>query len=126
MSIVIKPASTEEFFKRAGEIADAADKQIPVSPSDKILSFEPEAFQLLVSGRRLALLRYLRNAGTATVESLSQATGLARTTVSRDVNSLEKLGLIHLRITPSFPRGRHKVIEPVYGKHERLILQTEI
>ncbi|MCP4698847.1 MAG: helix-turn-helix transcriptional regulator [Gammaproteobacteria bacterium] len=124
MSIVIKSESTEDFFKRAGEIAEAADKALPVQPGDKIVTFEPEAFHLLMSGKRLALLRYVRNTDGATLESLSQTTGLARTTVSRNINSLEKLGLIQFRFVP--PHGQHKIIESVYGKHERLIVQTEI
>jgi predicted transcriptional regulator len=122
MSIVIKPANTEDFFKRAKEIAQAADKAQPVASSDKVVTFEPEAFHLLMSGKRLALLRYVRDTGTTTLDSLSQATGLARTTISRDINSLVKLGLIQFHTT----QNKQKIIEPVYGKPERLIVQTEI
>jgi len=124
MSTVIKAASTEDFFKRAGKIAEAADKALPVPPGDKVVTFEPEAFHVLMSGKRLELLRYVRDTGTATLESLSQASGLARTTVSKNINSLAKLGLIQFRTAS--PHGRQKIIEPVYGKDERLIVQTEI
>lgn len=121
MNIVIKPATTEDFFKRAREIAQAADKAQPITSSDKVVTFEPEAFHLLMSGKRLALLRYVRDTGTTTLDSLSQATGLTPTTVSRHINSLVKLGLIQFHTTHN-----QKIIEPVYSKRERLIVQTEV
>ncbi|SEH07071.1 winged helix-turn-helix domain-containing protein [Candidatus Venteria ishoeyi] len=93
-------------------------------PTEKVVTFEPDAFDLLMSGKRLALLRYVRDTGTATLESLSEATGLARTTVSRNINLLAKLGLIQFSTSSAY--GRHKVIEPVYSKQQRLIVQTEI
>ena len=79
---------------------------------------------MLLSGKRLELLRCVRDTGTATLESLSQATGLARPTVSKHINSLAKLGLIQFRAAS--PHGRQKIIEPVYGKQDRLVVQTEI
>jgi predicted transcriptional regulator len=106
MSIVIKSASTEDFFQRAREVAEMADKALPLPSGDKVVTFEPQAFHLLLSGKRLELLRCVRNTGTTTLESLSQATGLTRPTVSKYINSLEKLGLIQFRAAS--PHGRKK------------------
>jgi hypothetical protein len=50
MSIVIKAATVEDFFRRAAEIAEAADAKTPVLPADKVIRLEPEAFHLLMSG----------------------------------------------------------------------------
>lgn len=122
MSIVIKSASTEDFFKRAGEIAEAADNALPTPPCDKVITFEPEAFHSLMSGKRLALLRYVRNIGMTTLESLIQETGLSHAVVSKDIDSLAKLGLVEFKTTSL----QENYIAPIYSKHERLIVQTVV
>jgi predicted transcriptional regulator len=120
--LTIKTGTQEDFFKRGRELARAADRGEPL-PDEHIISFEdPADMMKLVTQARLALFRAVKEAPG----SISQIAGRLhrdRSAVKRDVDELERVGLVMVdeKVLPG-----HGRMKEVRAAAHRFSLQVEI
>jgi predicted transcriptional regulator len=112
MKTTIKVANTEEFFKRGKSIAKLADQGKPI-PRERIIAFEdPEDLARLITTAKLVLFREVKEC-PGSITDLSQRLHRDRSAVKRDVDELERFGLVEVEEKP-FPRhGRKKEVRAV-------------
>ena len=107
--VTIKTGSTEEFFKRGRKIARLADKGQPIPPHT-IISFEEPADVLkLLTPARLAVFQAAREQPSS-ITALSDRLKRDRSAVKRDVDELEKAGLLLIESQVLPGHGRMKQV----------------
>jgi len=105
------------FFARAGEHARMLDRGEELAP-EMTISFENASDMMRVlSPQRVRVLRVVRQ-GAAPVSTL--AIGLNRDTraVSRDVDLLERLGLLRTWYQVNPGHGKRRIVEPCAAKFQ--------
>ncbi|MGB8258893.1 MAG: hypothetical protein WCE75_01020 [Terracidiphilus sp.] len=115
--ITLRTGSTEDFFRRLRDHAEKLDRGEVLPPGITITFEDPEdLFEVLTSER----VRLLRSVKEESQQISALAAGLKRNVraVSRDVNLLEKAGLLRTsyRINPG--HGRLKMVEPVAREYK--------
>ncbi|MDP4027437.1 MAG: HTH domain-containing protein [Gallionella sp.] len=109
MKTTIKVASTDEFFKRGKEISGLADQGKRI-PRERIISFEnPEDLARLVTTAKLVLFREVKKC-PGSITDLSQRLHRDRSAVKRDIDELERIGLVEVEEIPFPGHGRKKEV----------------
>lgn len=112
MKTVLKVEGPEEFFRRGKEIARLADLGKPL-PEERIISFEdPEDMSRLITAGRLALFREVRR-HPGSITELSERLHRDRSAVKRDIDELERAGLIEVEMKPFPGHGQKKEVRAV-------------
>ena len=112
MKTIIKVANTDEFFKRGKKIAKLLDQGQRI-PRERIISFEdPEDLARLITTAKLVLFREVR-ACPGSITDLSQRLHRDRSAVKRDVDELERIGLVEVEEKPFPGHGRKKEVRAV-------------
>lgn len=112
MRTTIKIASPDEFFKKGKEIARLADQGKPIQP-ERIIAFEnPEDLARIITTAKLILLREVK-ACPGSITNLSQRLHRDRSAVKRDIDELEKIGLVDVEEKPFPGHGRIKEVRAV-------------
>src|SRR3989338_2718923 len=112
MKTTIKVAGTDEFFKRGKEIAKLADQGKRIA-RERIISFEdPVDLARLITTAKLVLLREVREC-PGSITDLSLRLHRDRSAVKRDIDELQRIGLVEIE-EKSFPgHGRKKEVRAV-------------
>jgi predicted transcriptional regulator len=108
----IRVEPVEAFFKRARKVAALADSGRRIPPS-RVVAFED--FQTLLhvlTEKRVLLMRQLKE-GPASISDLARKLKRDRSAVTRDVQFLESVGVVHVTEKPLPGHGRQKWITPV-------------
>lgn len=112
MKTTIKVAHTDEFFKRGKTIAKLADQGKRI-PRERIISFEdPEDLAKLITTAKLMLFREVKEC-PGSITDLSQRLHRDRSAVKRDVDELERFGLVEVEEMPLPGHGRKKEVRAV-------------
>ena len=112
MKTTIKVANTEEFFKRGKSIAKLADQGKPI-PRERIIAFEdPEDLARLITTAKLVLFREVKEC-PGSITDLSQRLHRDRSAVKRDVDELERFGLVEVEEKPFPGHGRIKEVRAI-------------
>lgn len=112
MRTTIKVASTDEFFNRGKKIARLADQGKSI-PHERIISFEnPEDLARLITTAKLVLFREVKEC-PGSITDLSQRLHRDRSAVKRDVDELERIGLVEVEDIPFPGHGRKKEVRAV-------------
>ncbi len=112
MKTTIKVANIDEFFKRGKEIAKLADKDKHI-PRERIISFEaPEDLAKLITTAKLVLFRAVKEC-PGSITDLSQRLHRDRSAVKRDIDELERIGLVEVEEMPFPGHGRRKEVRAV-------------
>jgi len=112
MRTVIKVEGPADFFKRGKLVARLADLGKPI-PKEHIIAFEdPEDMARLITTAKLALFREVR-LGAGSITELAGRLNRDRSAVKRDVDELEKAGLIEVEDMPLPGHGRKKEVRAV-------------
>ena len=112
MKTILTAEKPERFFSRGKTVAKLADagKAIPV---EYIIAFEDsEDMARLVTTAKLALFRAVRES-PGSITELSDRLQRDRSAVKRDIDMLEKAGLITVEDIPHAGHGRKKEIRVV-------------
>jgi len=107
----VKTSTVEEFFSTVGSVMRSADKAEAIKPHVKTLSFEdPMEMLHFLSAAKLKLIHRIRQQSDS-ITNLAKDTHRKISAVTRDINELEKVGIVktHSVINPG--HGRHKIIE---------------
>jgi len=112
MKTTIKVASTEEFFQRGKKIAKLVDQGKRIS-RERIISFkDPEDLARLITTARLVLFREVKEC-PGSITNLSQRLHRDRSAVKRDIDELERFGIVEIEELPFPGHGRKKEVRAV-------------
>lgn len=107
--IIVKTGTEGDFFARGRKFAQAADLQQKL-PVQTTISFEdPAELIALVTTARLALFRAVKDA-PGSITQISLRLHRDRSAVKRDVDALEKAGLVTVAEKVSPGHGRMKEV----------------
>ncbi|MDD2721855.1 MAG: MarR family transcriptional regulator [Gallionella sp.] len=112
MKTTIKVANADDFFRRGKEIARLADQGKRI-PAERIISFEdPEDLARLITTAKLILFRAVKES-PGSITDLSQRLHRDRSAVKRDIDELERIGLVEVEDIPFPGHGRRKEVRAV-------------
>jgi predicted transcriptional regulator len=119
---IVKTGTTEEFFKRGRKVAKLAD-QGERMPEEQIISFEdPGDVLRLLTAARLELFRAIKER-PGSITDVAERLHRDRSAVKRDVDALEKAGLV--RINPKVLPG-HGLMKEVSVAAKRFQLEAHL
>jgi predicted transcriptional regulator len=112
MRTVINVEGPTDFFKRGKLVAKLADQGKTIS-REHIISFEePEDMARLITTAKLALFREIRQSAGSITE-LAERLHRDRSAVKKDIDDLEKAGLIEVQDMPLSGHGRKKEVRAI-------------
>ncbi|HRP95119.1 MAG TPA: MarR family transcriptional regulator [Rhodocyclaceae bacterium] len=120
--LIVKTGTEEDFFKRGRQLARAADRGERL-PDERIISFEdPADVMKLITAARLALFRSVKEM-PGSITEISERLHRDRSAVKRDVDELERAGLVTVaeKVLPG-----HGRMKEVRATAHRISLQAEI
>jgi len=119
--LTIKTGTEEQFFKRGRLLAETADKGGKL-PNERILSFEdPTDIIKLMTPTRLALFRSIKDS-SGSITNIAERLHRDRSAVKRDVDEMERAGLVTVTEKSLPGHGRMKEVR---ATAERFSLQAE-
>lgn len=120
--LTIKTGTEDDFFKRGRKLAQSADKGEPL-PDERIISFEdPADVMKLITSARLALFRTIKEM-PGSITQISERLHRDRSAVKRDIDELERAGLVTVD-EKTFPG--HGRMKEVRATADRFSLQAEV
>lgn len=120
--LTIKTGTEADFFKRGRTLAQSADKGEPL-PDERIISFEdPADVMKLITSARLALFRTIKEM-PGSITQISERLHRDRSAVKRDIDELERAGLVTVD-EKTFPG--HGRMKEVRATADRFSLQAEV
>lgn len=117
--LTIKTGTEEDFFKRGRELAKAADRGDRL-PDERTISFEdPADVMKLITAARLALFRAVKEM-PGSITEISERLHRDRSAVKRDVDALERAGLVTIanKVLPG--HGRMKEVRATANRFSLL------
>lgn len=120
--LTIKTGTEEDFFMRGRQLASAADlgEQLP---DERIVSFEDPADLIkLITAARLTLFRVVKEM-PGSITQISERLHRDRSAVKRDVDELEKAGLVTITEKALPGHGRMKEVR---ATSNRFTLQADV
>ena len=111
----IRVEQVDSFFERGRKLAKLADRGEPI-PSSTIVAFEDvEALLHVLTEKRVLLLKQVKETPTS-ISLLAKKLKRDRSAVTRDVQLLERYGVIQITEKPLPGHGKQKWITPVAGQ----------
>lgn len=120
--LTIKTGSADDFFKRGRQLARAADRGEQL-PDERIVSFEdPADVMKLITAARLALFRAVKEM-PGSITEIANRLHRDRSAVKRDIDELERAGLVTIadKVLPG-----HGRMKEVRATANRFSLQAEV
>ena len=120
--LTIKTGTEEDFFKRGRLLAKAADRGESLT-DERTISFEdPADMMKLITAARLALFRAVKEM-PGSITQISERLHRDRSAVKRDVDELERAGLVTIadKVLPG-----HGRMKEVRATANRFSLQAEV
>ena len=120
--LTVKTGTEHDFFKRGRQLARVADRGEPL-PEERIVSFEdPADLMKLITGARLALFRAVKEM-PGSITQIAERLHRDRSAVKRDVDELERAGLVTIadKVLPG-----HGRMKEVRAAANRFSLQAEV
>ena len=120
--LTIKTGTEADFFRRGRKLAKAVDRGEQL-PDERIISFEdPADVMKLITAGRLALFRAVREM-PGSITEISERLHRDRSAVKRDVDELERAGLVTVaeKVLPG-----HGRMKEVRATANRFRLQAEV
>jgi len=110
--ITVTTETSDGFFKRVLRNAARLDRGEAIAPGITISFEDPLEMLEVLTSERVRLLRKAKS-GAAPVADLASSLKRDVRAVSRDVDRLEKAGLLRTSFQTNPGHGRRKVVEPV-------------
>lgn len=110
--VTITTGTADQFFERMRAHAAKLDRGQSISPGITITFEDPLEMLEVLTAERVRLLRRAKK-GAAPVADLASALRRDVRAVSRDVDRLERAGLLRTSFQTNPGHGRRKVVEPV-------------
>ena len=111
----IRVEGVDSFFERGRKLAKSMDRGDAI-PSSRVVSFEDiESLLQVLTKKRLLVLKQVKKT-PASIGELARKLKRDRSAVSRDVQVLERYGVIQVTEKPLPGHGRQKWITPLAGE----------
>jgi predicted transcriptional regulator len=111
----IRVESVDSFFERGRKLAKAADRGDRI-PDSRVVAFEDvEDLLCLLTAKRVLLLKQVKETPTS-ISMLAKKLNRDRSAVTRDVQILERFGVIQVTEKPLPGHGRQKWVTPLAGE----------
>ena len=111
----IRVERVDAFFERGRKLAKAADKSGAI-PSRRVVAFEDvESLLHVLTEKRVLLLKQVRETPSS-ISLLAKKLKRDRSAVTRDVQVLERFGVVQVTEKPLPGHGRQKWITPLAGE----------
>jgi predicted transcriptional regulator len=111
----IRVERVDSFFERGRKLAKAADRGDAI-PSSRVVAFEDvESLLHVLTEKRVLLLRQVGETPTS-ISGLAKKLKRDRSAVTRDVQVLERFGVLQVTEKPLLGHGRQKWITPLAGE----------
>lgn len=111
----IRVESASSFFERGRKFAKAADRGDPIPPS-RVVAFEDiNDLLCLLTAKRVLLLKQVKET-PASISMLAKKLNRDRSAVTRDVQMLERFGVVHVTEKPLPGHGKQKWVTPLAGE----------
>lgn len=108
----IRVETADTFFKRGRRLARSADRKQRI-PAARVVAFEDFGSLLSVlTEKRVLLLREVK-VTPASISVLAKRLKRDRSAVTRDVQLLERLGVVQVTEKPLHGHGRQKWVAPI-------------
>lgn len=121
-NLTIKTGTEDDFFKRGRQLGRAADRGESLH-DERVISFEdPAEVMKLMTETRLALFRAVKDA-PGSITNIAERLHRDRSAVKRDVDEMERAGLVTITEKVLPDHGRMKGVRAVAN---RFRLQTDI
>jgi predicted transcriptional regulator len=120
--LIIKTGTEADFFKRGRQLARAADRGEKL-PDERIVCFEdPAELMKLITAARLALFRAVKEM-PGSITQISERLHRDRSAVKRDIDELERAGLVTIaeKVLPG-----HGRMKEVRATANRFSLHAEV
>lgn len=109
--VIVKTGTIEDFFSTVGAVMQAADKGEKIIPKTKTLIFEnPIEMLHFLSTAKITLINRIRQRPD-TIKNLAKDIHRKESSVSRDINELERVGLVRSHKVTNPGHGIHRIIE---------------
>ena len=110
--IEIKTGTTSEFFARGNKLAEHLDNKKKLSQGIKTISFEnPKDLVNFISDNKIKLMMVVRK-NPQSVTELARILNRERSALYRDIQVLEKYGLVTTQIEKNPGHGRKRMVLP--------------
>jgi predicted transcriptional regulator len=111
----IRVERLDSFFERARKLAKAADRGDPI-PLSRVIAFEDiETLLHVLTEKRVLLLKQVKEI-PGSISLLAKKLKRDRSAVTRDIQILERFGVIQVTEKPLPGHGRQKWITPLAGE----------
>jgi len=120
--LIIKTGTEADFFKRGRLLAKTADRGEQL-PDERVVCFEdPAELMKLITAARLALFRAVKEM-PGSITQISERLHRDRSAVKRDIDELERVGLVTIaeKVLPG-----HGRMKEVRATANRFSLQAEV
>ena len=108
----IRVERVERFFERGRKLAKLADQGVAI-PSSTVVAFEDvESLLNVLTEKRVLLLKQIKQTPTS-ITLLAKKLKRDRSAVTRDVQILERFGVIQVTEKPLPGHGRQKWVTPL-------------
>ena len=108
----IRVEKVEAFFERGRKLAKFADDGVAI-PLSRVVAFEDiESLLHVLTEKRVVLLKQVKKT-PASITVLAEKLKRDRSAVTRDVQLLERFGVIQVTDRPLPGHGRQKLVSPV-------------
>ena len=108
----IRVEGVDAFFERGRKTARLADSRKPIPPT-RVIAFEDiESLLHVLSGKRVLLLKQLKET-PASISDLARKLKRDRSAVTRDIQVLERFGVLQVDERPLPGHGKQKWITTV-------------
>jgi predicted transcriptional regulator len=111
----IRVERMDTFFERGRKVAIAADRGEAI-PFSRVVAFEDiESLLKVLTEKRVLLLRQVKET-PASISTLAKKLKRDRSAVTRDVQILERFGVVRVTDKPLPGHGKQKWITPLAGE----------
>ena len=111
----IRVERVDTFFERGRRLAKAAGRGDAI-PSSRVVAFEDvESLLHVLTEKRVLLLRQIKKTPTS-ISLLAKKLNRDRSAVTRDIQVLERFGVVQVTEKPLPGHGRQKWITPLAGE----------
>jgi predicted transcriptional regulator len=108
----IRVEGLDAFFERGRKLARRADRGRPIPRSTVVAFDDVESLLHVLTEKRVSLLKQLKQT-PASISDLARKLGRDRSAVTRDVQVLERFGVLQVIEKPLSGHGKQKWITPI-------------
>ncbi len=106
----VKTGTVEEIFSKAKVAMLAADRNEVIESSYTLTFEDPTELLHFLSSAKLQLINSIRKHPDS-ITNIAKTTNRNRASVYRDVNELEKVGIVQVSDVVNPGHGRHKIVK---------------